>query len=221
MHLVKRLATAASLVRPNSRMADIGTDHAFLPIWLIQQGYCTHAIATDLRVGPAERAIRNVTAQKLEYRISVRLGDGLSPILPEEVDDIVIAGMGGETIAFILQNAGWTKNEQYHFVLQPMTKHETLRKYLLENGYALLKEHVSVDGGRLYPVMSVQYNPNLAAEQATIPAINYRGVIDEEEGREYIKKQRQRLLRNAEAQRGAGYEDDAQKLEDIAKLLDD
>lgn len=155
-----RLQTVASLVRQGSRLADIGTDHAFLPCTLVQNGYCPSAIASDVREGPTEAACRSVTAAELQHKVEVRLGDGLATVLPEEVDDIVIAGMGGETIAAILGAAPWTMDVRYRFVLQPMTRAEKLRRFLYENGFSIEEERIADDGKRCYTVMCVSYSGN-------------------------------------------------------------
>ena len=136
MKLDQRLSAVAALVRLGSRLADIGTDHAYLPVWLVQNGVCPAAIAADLRPGPLEAARRHVAAAGLEDRISLRLGDGLAPVFPGEADDIVIAGMGGETIAAILAAADWLADARLRLVLQPMSRAEETRRWLLKNGFS-------------------------------------------------------------------------------------
>ena len=219
-NLDNRLALTASLVRRGSRLADIGTDHAYVPVWLVGQAACPSAIATDIRKGPAERAAQTIAMAGLSDRIAVRLGDGLSPVKPEETDDIVIAGMGGENIAAILAAAPWTKDGRVHLVLQPMSKQEILREYLLTNGFALQEEHVAVTGSHLYIVMSARYEPETAAEQRLIPAVFYRGIFDAEEGGLYLSRQRQRLFKEAGALRQAGELQKAENLFKIAEALD-
>lgn len=157
MHLDSRLACVASYVRPGSRVADIGTDHAHLPVWLVSSGRCPAAVATDIRPGPAAAARQSVEQAGLQTQIDIRLGDGLSPITPHEVQDIIIAGMGGETIAAILDNAGWIRDSRYQFILQPMTRTEHLHTYLLTRGFAILREAVVQEGRRLYPVISCRF----------------------------------------------------------------
>ena len=125
-----RLSAVAALVREGRRVADIGTDHALLPVWLVRTGRCPAAVASDIRQGPAAAARRQVEKAALSDRISVRVGDGLAPLAPGEAEDIVIAGMGGETVAEILAAAPWVRNKAYHLVLQPMSKPEKLRQFL-------------------------------------------------------------------------------------------
>ncbi|MBO5797412.1 MAG: SAM-dependent methyltransferase, partial [Clostridia bacterium] len=155
--LTPRLAAVAALVRPGSRLADIGTDHAYLPVWLVAQGICPFAIASDIGEGPANSARRTISEAELSHLIPVRVGDGLASIQPGEVEDIAIAGMGGETIAAILEAAPWVASERYHLVLQPMSKPERLRRFLLERGFGIEKETVLAEGERLYCVMSVTF----------------------------------------------------------------
>ena len=120
LELTPRLQMLANWVPQGARFADIGTDHAYLPVWLMLQGRLHSAIASDLRKGPLERAKetgRTYGAEGIDYR----LANGLADIRPEETDVIAIAGMGGETIAAILEAAPWTADGQHTLLLQPMT----------------------------------------------------------------------------------------------------
>jgi len=149
------LALIAAWVRPGARLADIGTDHAYLPVWLALEGRIAHAVASDLRPGPLARAKetgRTYGAQGIEYR----LGNGLAFIRPEEADTIVIAGMGGENIAAILAAAPWTADGQHTLLLQPQSRAEELRRFLMDRGYAIVREALVLDRGILYPVMEVR-----------------------------------------------------------------
>lgn len=219
MHLDTRLSLIASLVRKGSRVADIGTDHAYLPAFLVERGICPSAIASDVRRGPADRASQTVSGAGLSGRISVRLGNGLQPVLPGEADDIVIAGMGGETIASILDGAPWIKDARYRLILQPMTKPEILREYLLTHDCTLTEEHVAYNGDHSYLVICAGYDPAAAASQRNRPAVYYRGILDKEEGRAYLAKLYRRLRLVADAQRRAGRILEAEKLEAIGAAV--
>lgn len=154
LELTPRLRLLADWVSPGVRLADIGTDHGHLPVWLTLQEKVSFAIASDLRAGPLERA--KATGETYGAKgIDYRLGSGLDLIRPEEVDTIVIAGMGGETIASILEAAPWTADGQHILLLSPHTKAEELRKYLVEHGYAIIREALIRDRGTIYPVMEV------------------------------------------------------------------
>lgn len=152
--LTPRLETVARLVPTGSRFADIGTDHAYLPVKLLLDGAIPSAIAADLREGPLSRARETAKQYGVEERVSFRLCDGLSGISPEETDAVAIAGMGGETIAAILAAAPWTR-EGKTLLLQPMTSFHDLRGWLQRSGYAIRREHIAREGARLYSVMEV------------------------------------------------------------------
>lgn len=129
--LDQRLRMCADFVRQNARLADIGTDHAYLPLWLCLNGTCPSAIAADINPDPLSRGQAAIMNFNAEHLISTRLSNGLENIGENEADDFVIAGMGGELIAAILDSCTYTKNSEKHFILQPMTKSEVLIKYLL------------------------------------------------------------------------------------------
>ena len=162
--LQPRLALLARLVPEGCRLTDVGTDHGYLPVSLLQQGRITAAIASDIGAEPLEHARR--TAQQYGVKgIDFRLCSGLSAIAPEETDVIVIAGMGGETIIAILSAAPWTRNG-HMLLLQPMTKAADLRHWLADNGYTFTDEHLVEDKGRLYPVLTVTGGKHRALTEA-------------------------------------------------------
>lgn len=192
--LDKRLSAVAALVRHGSRLADIGTDHAYLPVHLVQTGVCPSAIASDIGAGPLEVARHTVTANGLTSEIALRLGDGLSTVTAEEVEDIAIAGMGGETIAAILEAAPWVKDGRLRLILQPMTKAEDLRRWLLQNGFSVLEEHLIQDKRHLYPVLAVAYTAAVPSED---DLLIYGGFFTAEEGRPYRQMMAEHLRRRA------------------------
>ena len=153
LELTPRLLAAAQLVPPGAAVADIGTDHAYLPVWLLKQGRVRYAIAADLRSGPLERARQTAREHDCTQNIDFRLCDGLSAIRADEVDTIVIAGMGGETIAAILQAAAWTRDGRYTLILQPMSAQNDLRHWLWKNGYGVREERIVCEGDKLYNIM--------------------------------------------------------------------
>lgn len=155
IELSPRLHSVASLVRQGAVLADIGTDHAFLPVYLLQRGVIQKAIAADLREGPLSKARANAEKYGLTGKMSFRLCDGLDRISPEEADTIAIAGMGGETIANILGAAPWTCDGRHRLLLQPMTSLYDLRDFLSSHGYTILREHINREDRRLYVTMEV------------------------------------------------------------------
>ena len=155
MELTPRLQAIAEQVPQGARLADVGTDHGYLPVWLLRSGRIESAIAADLREGPLDRSRETAQRFGVAERISFRLCDGLSAIRPEETDTVVIAGMGGETIASILEAAPWTK-EGTLLLLQPMTKCAELRLWLQRNGYQIAGERIACEGKKLYNILSVK-----------------------------------------------------------------
>lgn len=153
-----RLLTAIPFVREAKRFADIGTDHAYLPIYLISNGIINSAIAADINQGPLDKANENIIKYGFSNQITTVLCDGLSKIDPDSVDDIAIFGMGGELIIKIIDEAAWTKDHNKRLILQPMTHPEKLREYLAKNGFQILGETISYDRGKIYQTICAQYD---------------------------------------------------------------
>ncbi len=146
-----RLQAIADMVPQGTRLADVGTDHGYLPIRLLQDGRITAAVATEIVPGPLEHGKRTAAACGMSERIAFRLCDGLQDVSPMEVDTVVIAGMGGETIAGILDAVPWAREKT--LLLQPMTRSELLRPWLARHGYAIRREELVLDKGHIYPIL--------------------------------------------------------------------
>ena len=150
-----RLSAAFAYVRPGHAAADIGCDHGKLSAALAGSGRCPLVLACDLRPDPLNKARRRCAPYG--ERVQCRLGSGLSVVQPGEVDDIVIAGMGAETIMEILEAAPWVFDPRYNLVLVPATKHSVLRRWLARRGFALVGETLCQAAGRWYAVMNARY----------------------------------------------------------------
>ncbi len=157
MKLDSRLMAIANLVRDNKIFADIGTDHAYLPVYLVEKGIINKAIAADLRVGPLENAKLAVDSYNYSDKIELRLSDGLDNFKENEVEEIAIAGMGGLLISSFIERTVWLKNSNIHLILQPMTHVEELRKTLFDNGFIIDSEVVAEDDDKLYIIVSAYY----------------------------------------------------------------
>jgi len=155
IQLSKRLRIIADQVPEGSRLADIGSDHALLPTFLVQKGVTPLAIAGELNPGPYQAALKQVKEAGLAERIEVRQGDGLSVIQAGEVKTISIAGMGGSLISHILSDGASEGKLQgvKRLVLQPNVGEETVRRWLTENGFCLLGEHILEEDGKIYEVL--------------------------------------------------------------------
>lgn len=156
LELTPRLRMVADLVPAGARLADVGTDHAYLPAALVLEGKIPSAIAADLRPGPLNRAKITVREYGLNGKITFRLCDGLKGIEPEEVQAVAIAGMGGETIASILIAAPWTRERDVTLALQPMSSSSDLRLWLSQNGYQIVVEELAREGDTLYTALLVR-----------------------------------------------------------------
>ena len=158
----KRLLCCAALVPDGARLADIGTDHGYLPIWLLEHNKISHAIAADLRVHPLRAARVNAAKFAANERMELRLSNGLSGIGPDEADTIVCAGMGGDLIVEILAACPWLHDAPYTLILQPQSAGQELRRWLGENGFAIECEQLVQDGKFLYTVLRAHPGPGTA-----------------------------------------------------------
>lgn len=157
MKLNGRLLAIARKLPACNVLADIGTDHGYIPIYAVKNNICKKAIASDLREGPLKVALKNIKRNSVAKDIELRQGNGLEKILPGECDLIVIAGMGGSLIRDILSVGIDKAKGAEMLVLQPNTALHILRKWLCENGFDILDETLSFDMGKYYCILSVKW----------------------------------------------------------------
>ncbi len=213
-----RLRLCASMVRSGGTVADIGTDHAYLPIWLARNGLVEKAIAADIHLGPLQKAAMNVKRHLVQDLVDTRLSDGLDQVFAHEADDIVMAGMGGETIAAIIQKAPWLKQKEKQLILQPMTCAKELREFLAGEGYAVREERAVLSDDRVYSVMRVEYDPQKVPSHPLYP---YIGLLDPSlpESRQYIDRERGHLQKKADGLKTAGNLPEASRFARLADAL--
>ena len=154
--LDRRLMCAAEAVGKCRVVADVGTDHAYLPVYLVLSGRAEYAIASDINEGPVMRATLNVTSYGLNSRIQVIRTDGLHGIEEYSPDAVLILGMGGELIVKIISEAPWLKAKGIRLVLQPMTHPEIVRSYLWDNGFEIVSELLA-ENGKIYNITVAEY----------------------------------------------------------------
>ena len=160
MELSKRLKRIAEHVDKCESVADIGTDHGYIPIYLVKEGICKTAIASDINKGPIEKAKVNVAFEGVSNKIKCLLGPGLNPLKVGEVNGVILAGMGGNLTRDILL-ADMDKVKKYDFIiLQPAQNPEVLREFLYKNDYEIIDEDLIKDEGRFYELFKVKYNEN-------------------------------------------------------------
>ena len=154
--LSARLLSALPYLKKRGAVIDVGTDHAYLPIYLVGEGISSRALACDINRGPIESAARNIAAAGLVHRIDTLCTDGLHGTEGFDPDNILIFGMGGELIIRILSEAPWVKDAGIGLVLQPMTRAHLLRHWLLENGFAIVGETITHED-RYYQTIAARY----------------------------------------------------------------
>ena len=155
--MTPRLLAAASMVREGAVVADVGTDHAYLPIYLVSSGVAKRAVASDINQGPLSRAEANIQRFALSPKINTCLTPGLTGIEVYAPTDILICGMGGELIASIIEAAEFVKDPNIRLILQPMTSVRELRVWLAENGFAIDEEKYAKEKEKLYVIISASY----------------------------------------------------------------
>mgnify|MGYP000839306868 FL=1 len=168
IELSKRMQSVADMIQPCDAVGDIGCDHAFVSIYLIEQHRTKRVIASDVRRGPIAIAKRNIEAMNLADQIEIRMGDGLDTIVPGEVNAVVLAGMGGMLMIDILERGEEVVTRCDQLVLQPQSDIEKVRRYLAEKGYHLADEQMLIDAGKYYNLLDVRIQRMLQADECMI-----------------------------------------------------
>ena len=164
----KRLELIASILPHGRGFADVGTDHGYLPVYMAQHGYSGKIIASDINEGPLSTAVASARQAGVEDRICFRLCDGLDGCGSEELDTVVIAGMGGDTICGILDRADWVMSRDILLILQPMTKAEVLRYWLTNNDFAICGEWLIEENGEIYQILSARFGARTPLSDAEL-----------------------------------------------------
>lgn len=155
MKLSKRLEAVAALVSNSRCVADVGTDHGYIPIYLVEGKKTPKAIAMDINKGPLLKAEENIKEHGLAKQIETRLSDGLKKVLPGECDAVVIAGMGGNLVVKILEEGTHIRQGVREWILQPQSELWKVREYLIANEYCIVDEDIVEEDGKIYPMMKV------------------------------------------------------------------
>lgn len=164
--LSERLLAAASLAGGAGVLADVGTDHGYVPVFLVAEKKIGRAIAMDVNPGPLARAQEHIGAYGMGDYIQTRLSDGVSALSPGEADVILIAGMGGALVTRILKIGEEVCRSAEHLVLQPQSEVAWVRRFLAEEGYVEDAANMIKEGGKFYPMMRVRYEPGMGREEA-------------------------------------------------------
>ncbi|MBE6785016.1 MAG: SAM-dependent methyltransferase [Ruminococcaceae bacterium] len=207
IRLDSRLNEVAAFVRKNSVVADIGTDHAYLLAYLLQEGIISRGIAADLRQGPLDNAKRTLIDCGQLERVSLVLSDGLDRLRQGDCDDIVIAGMGGILIRDILQRTPWVYNSKIRIIAQPMSHAEVLRRFFAENGFKIIKESAATDGRHSYCIILAEFDGVKRTAEGWYTYIGELYKNSDEVSRTYINKVVLALEKKLAALKAAGIND--------------
>jgi tRNA (adenine22-N1)-methyltransferase len=192
--LSRRLLAVANFVRDKAVVADIGTDHAYLPAYLVKSGKVDLAVASDINEGPLKKAAETVQKYNLEQNVKLVLSNGLNDVDLNDITDIVIAGMGGELICQIIDNCNELLDSSKNLILQPMTNAAAVRQYLYQKGFKILKEAAVIDDKYTYCIIRSCYYGKSAQ---TSKFFEYIGKISEntdDESKEYLRRQYIRVM---------------------------
>ncbi len=215
LNLSERMLMAAKMVRKGNAVADIGTDHAYLPAYLVLNGISPKALACDVRKGPLENARKTVESYGIEDKITLRLSDGFDEIEPFEAQDFIMCGMGGTLMEQLVSRAYWLKDSSKRIIVQPQSHAEDIRRFFVENGFEILFEDTCTDGGKLYCAMAAEYTGEVL--QRPVSYI-YTGKLPEcskKEARLYLENTVARLRKKLEAERVHGSAEYADYLEKV------
>ncbi len=209
--LSPRLFTVAHMADVSLKTVDIGTDHAYLPAYMVTFLKAEKILACDIGEKPLKNALNTLKTYGLEDKIELRLSDGLLNVSPDEAEQITVCGMGGTLIRDILLAAPWVKKPGIRLILQPMTHSEDVRQYLSENGFEINEERCVEDAGRVYCVISAVYT---GKTKPVSPGYFYFGTVINEPGTAqiYIKKQYSRVKKRADSLKAANRFPDEEKL---------
>ena len=219
--LDNRLKKIAELVSGEGIAVDVGTDHAYLAAELVKSGKCSRVIASDVKEGPLEAARNTVEKYGVSDSVELVLSDGLENVPLKGVSDIVIAGMGGETIAAIIENVdtGSADTENIRWILQPMTKPEILRKKLYEYGFIINHEYAVEDGDRIYIIAEAQFDPYIPLKLTEAESWQTAFAENDEAGKKYNEREAQKLEKISFSLEGAGDRYGAQHYSALAYKL--
>ena len=161
LNLSERMLMAAKMVRRGNAVADIGTDHAYLPAWLVLNGISPKALACDVRKGPLENAAKTIEQYGIEEKITLRLSDGFDEIEPFEAQDFIMCGMGGTLMEELVSRTHWLKDKSKRIIVQPQSHPEDIRRFFVDNGFEILFEDACTDAGKLYCAIAAEYTGNI------------------------------------------------------------
>ncbi len=221
LNLSERMLMAVKMVRKGNAVADIGTDHAYLPAWLILNGISPKALACDVRKGPLENAKKTVEQYGIEEKITLRLSDGFDKIEPFEAQDFIMCGMGGTLMESLVSKTDWLKDKGKRIIVQPQSHAEDIRRYFIENGFEILFEDACFDAGKLYCAMAAEYTGKSSVKPLSYIYSGELPKCGKPEAKKYLENILSRLKTKLNAAKLHGTEETAAYLEKITLELEE
>ena len=198
----KRLKLISEYIDKGKGIIDVGTDHGYLPIYLAENSYEGKIFASDINADPLNKAISNAADAGVDEKINFLLCDGLKKCPPDEIDTIVIAGMGGDMIVKILDEAEWCLSPDYKLIMQPMSKSEVLRYWLIYNGFEINYELLVHENGTIYQIIVASFGGLTKLNDAELYIGNYEAANDKELYAQQYKAIHKRFSRAVEEMKG-------------------
>ncbi len=221
--LSKRLTAALGCVRQSAILADIGTDHAYLPIYAVEKGITSRAVAADINEKPLASAMANIEKCGLTDRITCVLTSGFDGLDGYGITDAVIAGMGGELIASIVTAADFIKKDGFRLIIQPMTMQDAARRALFECGFSATDEYTLIEDGKLYTVISADYTGDAVTDADTLTLLygelDRRKYENDAVRDEFFKRETAKYIRIINGKKSAGLDFSAEA-EILSKLTE-
>ena len=221
LNLSERMLMAARMVRKGSSVADIGTDHAYLPAYLILNGISPKALACDVRKGPLENAGKTVEHYGIEKEITLRLSDGFDEIEPFEADDFIMCGMGGTLMEQLVSRTYWLKDKRKRIIVQPQSHAEDIRRFFVENGFEILFEDACIDSGKLYCAMTAEYTGEITVKPLSYIYSGELSKSPKKEAKLFLENINSRLKKKLEAEKVHGCAENAEYLEKVTAELEE
>ncbi len=203
------------MVRRGNTVADIGTDHAYLPAYLVLNGISPKALACDVRKGPLNNAAKTVEQYGISEKITLRLSDGFDEIEPYEADDFIMCGMGGTLMEELVSRTGWLKDKSKRIIVQPQSHAEDIRRFFVDNGFEILFEDACVDSGKIYCAMAAEYTGNITVKNISYIYTGKLPDCRKPEAKLYLENIISRLKTKSEAEKLHGNPETAAYLEKV------
>lgn len=203
------------MVRQGNTVADIGTDHAYLPAFLVLNSISPKALACDVRKGPLNNALKTVEQYGINDKITLRLSDGFDEIEPFEAQDFIMCGMGGTLMEELVSRTDWLKDSSKRLIVQPQSHAEDIRRYFIENGFEILFEDACIDSGKIYCAMAAEYTGCIKERPVSYIYTGELPKCRKPEAKLFLKNILSRLITKLEAERLHGTSEKAEYIKKV------